>query len=89
MEGTLDGTGAWFHDPSAEASSHFGVGKDGRMYQWVDTDDAAWAEMAGNSSWISIECEGHSGDSLTDGDRNLAIDNVSNTGRKASSVGLD
>ena len=77
MEGTLDGTDAWFHDPSAQASSHFGVGKDGRMYQWVDTDDAAWAEMAGNSSWISIECEGHSGDSLTDAQLNAVARLVS------------
>jgi len=32
MEGTLDGS-----------SAHFGVGKDGRMFQWVDTSDKAWA----------------------------------------------
>jgi N-acetyl-anhydromuramyl-L-alanine amidase AmpD len=66
MQGTLDGTDSWFHNPTAQVSSHFGVGKDGRTYQWVDTDDAAWAEAAGNSSWISIECEGQPGDSLTD-----------------------
>jgi peptidoglycan hydrolase-like protein with peptidoglycan-binding domain len=66
MQGTLNGTDSHFHNPSTEVSSHFGVGKDGRIYQWVDTDDVAWAEMAGNSSWISVECEGQPGDSLTD-----------------------
>jgi len=77
MEGTLDGTDSWFHNPSAKASSHFGVGKGGRIFQWVDTDDAAWAEAAGNSSWISIECEGQPGDSLTDTQLNAVAQVVS------------
>jgi N-acetylmuramoyl-L-alanine amidase len=66
MEGTLDGTDAWFHNPQAQASSHFGVGKDGRVYQWVDTSDRAWAQAAGNQSYLSVECEGYHGDLLTD-----------------------
>lgn len=65
MEGTLDGSDAWFRNPNAQASAHFGVGKDGRIYQWVDTADKAWAQAAGNSDYISIENEGHSGDTLT------------------------
>ena len=65
MEGTLDGTDAWFHNPSSQVSAHFGVGKSGQLRQWVDTDDRAWAEAAGNSSWLSVEIEGHSGDHLT------------------------
>ena len=40
MEGTLDGSDSWFKNPTAQASSHFGVGKDGRTYQWVDTQYA-------------------------------------------------
>src|SRR5690348_17143717 len=66
MEGTLDGTDGWFHNPHAQASAHFGVGKDGRMFQWVDTADKAWAQVAGNPNYISIENEGNHGDSLTD-----------------------
>lgn len=66
MQGTLDGSDAWFRNPAAQASAHFGVGKDGRIFQWVDTHDKAWAEVAGNSNWISIEHEGNSGDKLTD-----------------------
>lgn len=65
MEGTLDGSDSWFRNPSSQASSHFGVGTDGRIYQWVDTADRAWAQAAGNRDWLSIEHEGHAGDSLT------------------------
>lgn len=65
MEGTLDGTDAWFRNSSSQVSAHFGVGKDGRIFQWVDTADRAWAQVDGNRTWLSIEHEGNSGDSLT------------------------
>jgi hypothetical protein len=65
MEGTLDGTDGWFRNPKAQASAHFGVGKGGLTYQWVDTDDKAWAQAGGNPSWVSVEMEGHAGDLLT------------------------
>lgn len=64
MQGTLDGTDAWFRNSSSQASAHFGVGKDGRIFQWVDTADRAWAQVDGNRTWLSIEHEGKSGDSL-------------------------
>lgn len=66
MQGTLHGTDLWFHDPASRASSHFGVGKDGTVYQWVDTADRAWAQAAGNPVGISIEHEGSVPDALTD-----------------------
>ncbi|MEU6925468.1 peptidoglycan-binding protein [Streptomyces sp. NPDC046631] len=65
MAGTLDGSDSWFRNPSSQASAHFGVGKDGRIYQWVDTADRAWAQGNGNRTWLSIEHEGQGGDSLT------------------------
>lgn len=65
-QGTESGTDAWFHNPVAKASAHFGSSKDGQLDQWVDTDDKAWAIVAGNRNWISIENEGNSGDQLTD-----------------------
>ena len=65
MMGTLAGTDSWFHDPAAQVSAHFGVGKDGTCYQWVDTATVAWAEASYNGEAISIEHEGISGDSLT------------------------
>ena len=65
MQGTLHGTDLWFHDPASRASAHFGVGKDGTVYQWVDTADRAWAQAAGNPVGISIEHEGSVPDALT------------------------
>src|SRR5260370_19169307 len=65
MEGILDGTDSWFRNPQAQASAHFGTGKDGRVYQWVDTAAKAWAQAAGNPRNISIENDGNAGDSLT------------------------
>lgn len=65
MEGSLAGTDAWFHDPVSQVSSHFGVGRAGQVYQWVDLNRVAWAQAAYNDSAISIEHEGDSGESLT------------------------
>ena len=65
MQGTLAGTDTEFHDTTKRKSSHFGVGKDGTVYQWVDTADMAWAQANGNPVGISIEHEGNVPDSLT------------------------
>lgn len=53
----IDADNNWFHNPKAEASAHFGVRNDGELVQWVDTDDTAWAEVAGNHYWVSVEIE--------------------------------
>lgn len=55
----------WFQDSSAQASAHFTNPKTGPLCQLVDTDDAAWTEMAGNRYWVSVEHAGYGGDSLT------------------------
>lgn len=60
-----DNVDSWFKDPTAQASAHFTNPKVGGLHQLVDTDDAAWTEMAGNRHWVSVEHEGYSGDSLT------------------------
>lgn len=75
MDGTLEGSQAWFDNPSAQASAHFGTGKGGALRQWVDTADRAWAQAAGNRSWLSVENEGQGGDALTDAqlDRNAQV----------------
>lgn len=65
MEGSLDGCDSWFHNPDAEASSNFGNGKDGRLFQWVGTADTAWAQAAYNHVSVSVEHEGETGDHLT------------------------
>lgn len=75
MAGTLAGTDSWFRNPDAKASSHFGTGKAGALYQWVDTKDRAWAQAVGNREWLSVENEGRGGDVLTDEqlDRNAEV----------------
>jgi hypothetical protein len=64
--GTLEAADSIFKNPSRDASAHFGVGKDGRLWQWVDTNDKAWAQMAGNPHWISVETEGQPTEKLTE-----------------------
>ncbi|MHB1651568.1 MAG: N-acetylmuramoyl-L-alanine amidase [Desulfitobacteriaceae bacterium] len=80
MEGTLTGTDSWFQDPAAQASAHFGVGKNGEIHQYVDINNVAWANGVVNQpSWplldpnvnpnyytVSIEHEGQSGDPFTE-----------------------
>lgn len=76
MSGTLAGTDSWFQNPASKVSSHFGVGKNGDIHQYVDLDCPAWANgEAKEPDWIllkdgvnpnyytvSIEHEGESGD---------------------------
>jgi hypothetical protein len=65
QQGSEAGTDAWFHNPSSKVSAHFGNPKTGPLDQWVEVGTVAWAEVAGNTTWISVENEGNSGDSLT------------------------
>ena len=76
MSGTLVGTDSWFTNPSSQVSSHFGVGKNGEIHQYVKLENPAWANGVVNEpSWpllmagvnpnyytVSIEHEGESGD---------------------------
>ncbi len=75
MAGTLMGTDSWFRNPASEASSHWGTGRAGELYQWVDTADRAWAQGNGNRTWLSSENEGRGGQALTEQqlDRNAEI----------------
>ncbi len=44
MEGTMGGTNSCFMNASFQASANYGVGKDGRIWQWVLDSNRAWAE---------------------------------------------
>lgn len=55
-----------FSVPANQASSTWWIGKDGTIEQYVDSDDAAWTEAAGNFTWDSVETEGVPEESLTD-----------------------
>lgn len=54
-----------FSVPANQASSHFWIGKDGTLEQYVDTDLMAWTEADGNASWLSVETEGVPTEALT------------------------
>lgn len=64
MVGTVQAANSRFQLPAQEASATYGVGLDGRVYQWVDERDAAWANgntgtggVGDNLDAISIEHE--------------------------------
>lgn len=65
MQGTESGSESWLKNPRSQASAHFLNPKVGGLKQLVDTDDRAWAQASGNLSWVSVENEGRSGESLT------------------------
>lgn len=60
MVGTLKGTDTCFQQASYRAASHYGVGGDGTIYQWVDETDGSWADanMASDCSGVTIEHAG-------------------------------
>ncbi|PRX98157.1 N-acetylmuramoyl-L-alanine amidase [Allonocardiopsis opalescens] len=64
--GSLNGADSWFRNPDSRVSAHFGTGRDGRLIQWVDTSDRAWANAGANGYAVSIENEGDADDALTD-----------------------
>ncbi|MGY5202961.1 N-acetylmuramoyl-L-alanine amidase [Bifidobacterium adolescentis] len=63
MVGRLAGTDSCFMSSSFQAASHYGVGGDGSVYQWVDETQGSWADANWQSdcSGITIEHEGGMG----------------------------
>jgi hypothetical protein len=57
MVGNLPGTVDVFNKPSFAASAHFGIAQDGSVWQFgpIGHGWIAWAQMAGNEAWYSIE----------------------------------
>jgi hypothetical protein len=65
MQGSLDGTDAWFRNGRSEVSAHFGVGRSGDVYQWVNTGSQAWHAVEANDYSVGVEHEGFAGTPLT------------------------
>src|SRR6478736_8925440 len=65
QQGNQDGSLAWCRNPASRVSAHFFAPKVGPMVQLVSVLDKAWAEEDGNPWWLSLECEGYSGQTLT------------------------
>ena len=75
MDGSLTGTDSWFNDRRSGVSAHYGVGKDGKVHQYVkETDTAFHAGTVVRPAWpllkprvnpnfytIGIEHEGFGG----------------------------
>ncbi|HEX9060865.1 MAG TPA: N-acetylmuramoyl-L-alanine amidase [Clostridia bacterium] len=59
MVGTVDGANARFNTPNSQVSAHYGIGLDGKLYQWVDEDNVAFhaGNYLVNQSSIGIEHE--------------------------------
>jgi hypothetical protein len=56
MVGNLPGTISVFNQPSYQASAHFGIDQNGHIHQFGPVNGwIAWAEVAGNQNWYSIE----------------------------------
>ena len=47
--GSLESTCSWFQNPQSKVSSHYTIGKDGRIMQHVKEYNRAW--HAGESTW--------------------------------------
>lgn len=60
MDGNLEGTTSWFKNPESKASATFGIGKTGKVYQYMDDECYAFANgnTDANKKYISIEHEG-------------------------------
>lgn len=44
MDGSLSGTDSWFANPISQVSSHYGVGFNGEVHQYVKEEDTAWTQ---------------------------------------------
>lgn len=78
-EGWLNGAYSWFNNPSSQASSHYMIGKNGVIWQFVADEDTAWhAGGVNQPRWallkprinpnlytIGIEHEGFTGEAWT------------------------
>lgn len=75
--GSIENAESRFLSPSGGASAHWGVGYDGRIVQWVDTNDASWHACSANrTGWLSIEHQSPSSGDLWVGltDEQIAAD---------------
>jgi N-acetylmuramoyl-L-alanine amidase len=56
MEGTLAGTDSWFNSPQSKVSTHYGIGRNGEIHQYVGESDTAFhVGRRSNPTWRSIK----------------------------------
>ena len=61
----VDGTIAWFLDPSSKVSAHYVIAQSGDIYQMVNDADKAWHAKNANADSIGIEHSAAKGDGMT------------------------
>jgi N-acetylmuramoyl-L-alanine amidase len=68
MVGTIEGADKTFQDTVRQTSAHYGVGRDGRIWQWVAESSTAWhaGNFAVNQQSVGIEHEDLAHDDFTD-----------------------
>jgi hypothetical protein len=57
MSGFLRGTAAWFQNPAARVSAHYGIGLNGEVNQYVDEADTAWGAGNWNINTRAVQIE--------------------------------
>lgn len=64
MDGSMQGTAAWFSNPAANVSAHYGVSSAGEVVQYVSEFDTAWqaGNLDVNRRSIGVEHEGRPAD---------------------------
>lgn len=56
----------FFDEPANKASAHWWVARSGALEQYIDSGLRSWAQVAGNSTYCSVETEGWGRVALTD-----------------------
>lgn len=54
MQATMESANSWFKNNASQVSAHFGVARDGRVYQWVKVANTAWANGIMNKPDTSV-----------------------------------
>jgi N-acetylmuramoyl-L-alanine amidase len=81
MQGSLESTDGWFNNPASQVSAHFGVGKDGRIHQYVSLDGAAWANGVAEHIDNTIPwLVGAVGNGINENNLTVSIEHEGNTG---------
>jgi hypothetical protein len=72
---TLEGLFGTFNNPTHRASAHFGVDKDGEVWQFIDTSNRAWSVDGDtiDGHWASIENIAVPGDELTSAQMDVIV----------------
>lgn len=81
MQGTMESSDGWFKNTNSQVSAHFGVAKDGRIWQWVSLSDAAWANGIPESPDMSIPWLAEAvNNGWNPNNRTVSIEHEGNTG---------